>query len=300
MNIYLSTVVTSAVAIYSMLRGLFDGQENEKKLRLEELQRDIASSNRYCEHLRFWAEAQSRVMSAPDITAEEKREISLGLRQYAVAATMHEERARVLEAEAQLLKREVEEIDKKREASRKQYLDDVRKQDSKLFDENTRLRAENEALRNHSTTTVRVREFMTAMGQAVHVGKPSIEHVDDKTVTLRGLLVLEEAIEFCVALGLLGYGDKAALESVVDKIKRHGRLEAISLVDAADALADIDYVVEGARLVFGIPRGPIEKVVHEANMRKLQGPVDPVTGKKLKPEGWVGPEAEIEKILKGE
>jgi predicted HAD superfamily Cof-like phosphohydrolase len=38
------------------------------------------------------------------------------------------------------------------------------------------------------------------------------------------------------------------------------------------------------------------KVVHGCNMNKLSGPKDEL-GKQLKPEGWTGPEEELQKIL---
>jgi predicted HAD superfamily Cof-like phosphohydrolase len=58
----------------------------------------------------------------------------------------------------------------------------------------------------------------------------------------------------------------------------------------ADACADIDYVVEGARIAFGIRGEPIADAVHDANMTKLLGPI--VNGKKLKPAGWKAPDIE--------
>jgi predicted HAD superfamily Cof-like phosphohydrolase len=58
----------------------------------------------------------------------------------------------------------------------------------------------------------------------------------------------------------------------------------------ADALGDTDYVTEGFRQECGIDGRPIAALIHAANMQKLAGPVDPVTQKKLKPEGWTPPD----------
>ena len=46
-------------------------------------------------------------------------------------------------------------------------------------------------------------------------------------------------------------------------------------------------VVEGTRQVFGVDGRPVAAEVFRTNMAKLSGPVDPATGKKLKPPGWV-------------
>ena len=51
------------------------------------------------------------------------------------------------------------------------------------------------------------------------------------------------------------------------------------------ALAGLDYVVEGARLEFGINGLPIADEVHRANMAKAGGPKR-ADGKHMKPEGW--------------
>jgi len=62
----------------------------------------------------------------------------------------------------------------------------------------------------------------------------------------------------------------------------------------ADALADIDYVVEGARLTFGIPRVPVALEVQRANMAKDRAPGNaPGTpAKAVKPPGWQPPDIE--------
>jgi predicted HAD superfamily Cof-like phosphohydrolase len=62
-----------------------------------------------------------------------------------------------------------------------------------------------------------------------------------------------------------------------------------NMVDAADALADITYVVLGAALAWGVDLPAVFEEVHAANMRKIGGPVRE-DGKKLKPPGWEGPD----------
>jgi predicted HAD superfamily Cof-like phosphohydrolase len=71
------------------------------------------------------------------------------------------------------------------------------------------------------------------------------------------------------------------------------------MVGVADALADLVYVAIGTAHMMGIDFEQVFKAVHAANMQKLRG----ITKRgmvydAIKPEGWVGPEAKIEAILR--
>ena len=71
------------------------------------------------------------------------------------------------------------------------------------------------------------------------------------------------------------------------------------LVGVADALADLVYVAVGTAHMMGIPFDEVFKVVHAANMQKMRG----ITKRGMaydavKPEGWVGPEEQIDAIIK--
>lgn len=66
------------------------------------------------------------------------------------------------------------------------------------------------------------------------------------------------------------------------------------LVEMADALADLTYVILGTALSYGIPLDPVFNEVHRSNMLKTGGATRP-DGKILKPEGWQPPD--IESIL---
>ncbi len=67
-----------------------------------------------------------------------------------------------------------------------------------------------------------------------------------------------------------------------------------NIIELADALADIIYIVVGTALEFGIPLDRVWTEVQRSNMAK----VDPTTGKAkhrvdgkiLKPEGWTPPD----------
>ena len=66
------------------------------------------------------------------------------------------------------------------------------------------------------------------------------------------------------------------------------------LVEIADGLADLIYVLIGTSIAYGIDLEPIWDEVHKTNMAKVGGGVRG-DGKILKPEGWEPPE--IERLL---
>jgi len=76
---------------------------------------------------------------------------------------------------------------------------------------------------------------------------------------------------------------------------------ASNLVKQADALIDLAYVVFGTAAMMGLPWEKLFDAVHEANMKKRKTLVDePGSRHKFdvrKPEGWVGPEDAMRKIL---
>ena len=70
------------------------------------------------------------------------------------------------------------------------------------------------------------------------------------------------------------------------------------MVDAVDGLLDLIYVALGTLYMMGIKMPDVWDVVHAANMRKVRGTTK--RGNKIdaaKPEGWVGPEDELRRIL---
>jgi predicted HAD superfamily Cof-like phosphohydrolase len=139
-----------------------------------------------------------------------------------------------------------------------------------------------------STVHAQVTEFHKAFGQAI---EPMPTIPDDSIVRLRAKLIAEECIE----------GLEAIFDSVpdIDRIKRsvnrlveYGKIDVV-LMELADALADIDYVVAGTRLAFGIDGDPIAAEVHRSNMAKLGPDGKPIVredGKRLKPPGWTPPD----------
>jgi predicted HAD superfamily Cof-like phosphohydrolase len=137
-------------------------------------------------------------------------------------------------------------------------------------------------------TTLRdqVREFHLAMAVPADADRPTI--IPDDRVRLRAALIAEEFFETMRALFGLRARDLDFAERLVMAGIREDAIR-VDLVALADGLADLDYVVEGTRLEFGIDGAPVAAEVHRANMAKVGGPIAP-NGKRLKPPGWIPPD----------
>lgn len=127
-----------------------------------------------------------------------------------------------------------------------------------------------------------VYEFHQAMGLS-SATEPTI--IADDRVRLRAALIAEEFFETMESMFSCSFSE--AHEETQRKIRESSA--NVDMVALADGLADLDYVVEGTRLEFGIDGGPIANEVHRANMAKVGGPKSS-TGKQLKPEGWAPPD----------
>lgn len=112
---------------------------------------------------------------------------------------------------------------------------------------------------------------------------PGAERVD-----LRLRLIAEEFCELLEASGVEPMYVGCLRNDIARCLKFWREQPAVSIVAVADALADLDYVIEGTRLEFGINGEPIANEVHRSNMAKLGGPV--VNGKIQKPFGWTAPD----------
>lgn len=133
-----------------------------------------------------------------------------------------------------------------------------------------------------------VLEFHKVYGQAIGES-PMVP--DPETVQLRLRLVAEEFFEFLAAHGV---PTNYAHETVLERIE-NAALDGfmVDLVEAADAMADLDYVIEGTRIAYGIDGVPVAKEVHRSNMQKRwpDGTVHRNEhGKVIKPEGWTPPD----------
>jgi predicted HAD superfamily Cof-like phosphohydrolase len=128
-----------------------------------------------------------------------------------------------------------------------------------------------------------VREFHTAFGHTVN-DTPTIPDVSQRL--LRVKLIAEELREFAAASGFdmaitlfnpttsrdgtgstsNGLPDHIGID---DATVNYEWPTLVNMVEAADALADLDYVVQGSNLVWGFPAEKIINEVHSSNMSKL-------------------------------
>lgn len=152
----------------------------------------------------------------------------------------------------------------------------------------------NQVFDDKSDIRRQVEEFHRAFGHPVG---ESPDLPDEDTLKLRLKLVAEEFFELLSACGAdcFAYSSDSDeyAEDTVRRGIRHLDKGVQDLVKIADALADLDYVIEGMRLAFGINGKPIAEEVHLSNMAKLGPDGKPIRredGKILKPEGWKSPD----------
>nr|WP_282580299.1 hypothetical protein [Nocardioides sp. InS609-2] len=145
--------------------------------------------------------------------------------------------------------------------------------------------------------TAAVAEFMHAFGQEVR-STPTTDITPDERA-LRARLVLEEALEFVEAMGCDATVDDVDVtkDSVTVEINRDVETD---LVEATDALADLNVVGKGSALTLGIPVDDAFRIVHRTNMAKLGPDGEPIRrddGKVQKPEGWQPPTQALRDLL---
>ncbi len=142
-----------------------------------------------------------------------------------------------------------------------------------------------------SSLRQQVYEFREAMGLPCN-HTPRV--LPDDAVRLHASLIAEEFVETMAALFDLTEDrfDLGTLESLlretVEGVVKTAKVR-VDMVELADGLADLDYVVEGARLEFGLYGEPLAAEVHRANMAKVGGPIRE-DEKRMKPPGWTPPD----------
>jgi len=140
-----------------------------------------------------------------------------------------------------------------------------------------------------SNSYERVREFMENYGHPVY-DEPTVI-VDANWERMRLDLILEEVFELMEALG---YDSKPLAET---PFRKHS---AADIVAAADALGDIEYVVNGMAVGMGIPLPEVVEEIHRSNMSKMGADGKPIfrdDGKVLKGPNYSPPN--LEKVLFG-
>jgi predicted HAD superfamily Cof-like phosphohydrolase len=138
-----------------------------------------------------------------------------------------------------------------------------------------------------STICQQVEEFHRKFEQPI-LTTPQIP--SEERIRHRLRLVAEEFFEFLAACHV--YPSMPA-NYVMDAVKNDIEKAAlkIDMVELADALGDLDYVVEGTRVEFGINGAPIAAEIQRSNMAKVFVPSKNGEGTKpRKPEGWTPPD----------
>lgn len=134
-----------------------------------------------------------------------------------------------------------------------------------------------------------VKEFMVAAGQDV---PNTLTKLDSKTKILRVRLILEEALEFAEASGVAIYTvGPNGLENLLMDDLTFDDVQEEDFVEIADACADLNYVVAGGALSYGIDLEPVDEEVHRSNLAKFgPGSWKDENGKIRKPPGWTPPD----------
>lgn len=138
-----------------------------------------------------------------------------------------------------------------------------------------------------SDTVAKVREFHEAFG--FHIAdQPAVP--PDNIRAERARLIAEEAAEaICEILS----GHPAAYDLFLDlcgifedRARPHDWPADPAKV--VRELADVEYVIAGAAVNWGVPLAAVFTEIHAANMRKLgpDGPIWNEHGKAVKPDGW--------------
>jgi len=152
-----------------------------------------------------------------------------------------------------------------------------------------------------------VKHFMSTFGQATPV-QPTIPAVD--IIKLRLRLIIEEFEELFDAVTITGYNEhhvldvaKASFLTLNNCIKA---LEPedfdVDMIESADAFTDLDYVVQGGGIAFGINLDECFEEVHSSNMSKLDKdgkPIRNAEGKVQKSELYRAPDLKLVLMKQG-
>lgn len=146
-----------------------------------------------------------------------------------------------------------------------------------------------ENVRYNMNSYQRVKEFMETFGHPVYDEPQVIEDVDWEKMRVE--LIREE---FCELLDAMGYPESARwIRDVV-----LWKSEDADIVETADALGDMEYVVNGLAAGMGIPLDDVVAEIHRSNMTKLDDDGKPIyreDGKILKGPNYEPPQ--LKKVL---
>lgn len=136
----------------------------------------------------------------------------------------------------------------------------------------------------------RVTEFHKVFGHPVS-SEPAV--IKSDRAMLRLELIREE---LCELMEAAGFSDSAAqIRAVYINPDEDASQDVVGV---ADALGDLEYVVNGAALEWGVPLPDVVTEIHRSNMTKLDSDGNPIyreDGKILKGEAYEPPD--LQKVL---
>jgi predicted HAD superfamily Cof-like phosphohydrolase len=144
-----------------------------------------------------------------------------------------------------------------------------------------------------------VKEFYKAFQQDEFIAeRASLEpdNIAPERLHLKVALIAEEFIELIEAIYGKASGNILKTAFVEAQAADDGTRD---LVEAADAVADLDYVLNGLSLESGMPSDEIFAVVHESNMSKLGEDGKPVISDGVTPSVYDNLVKPKGKLLKG-
>lgn len=118
-----------------------------------------------------------------------------------------------------------------------------------------------------------VREFHEAFGHPI-AEAPALPAMADRLLRVR--LIAEELCEFARACGVRLSLDSGTTEGDEMVNVDADKFMTPDLVEAADALGDLRYVIDGGNLIFGFPGDAVLAEIHRSNMSKLGADGKPV------------------------
>ncbi|MPS27590.1 MAG: hypothetical protein E2576_11155 [Alcaligenaceae bacterium] len=134
-----------------------------------------------------------------------------------------------------------------------------------------------------------VREFHEAFGHPVFC-EPTVPSLDQRILRIR--MLAEELTELCAAAGVT-LRITPTWCGTHDIEARGISAETCDLVECADALGDLRYLVDGGNLIFGFDGEAVLDEIHRSNMSKLGADGNPVLrddGKVLKGPNYHKPD----------
>lgn len=141
-----------------------------------------------------------------------------------------------------------------------------------------------------------VAEFHAAFGHPIEFN-PTVPSLAQRL--LRVKLLAEELVEFAEAAGVVLTIEQRPLQPLAMGNYEHvisvreARNATVDLVECADGLTDLRYLVDGGNLIFGFPGSALLAEVHRSNMSKLGADGMPVTradGKTMKGPNYTPPD----------